>query len=149
MRCEMDGRNEIIKNIFENLYIIRQRITSDMNLPLNEIPLTYSQWQVLNHVSSKMSINIKDLAGLLDITSSAATQIVDGLVNRGLLTRKRSKADRRVLEITLSKKSLMHMKKSMNKVCPIFDVLDDRELNNYCDLTAKLAGKDSITGKCK
>ncbi len=144
----MAGRNNIIKNIFENLYIIRQRIASDMHLPLNEIPLTYSQWQVLNHVAKNKSISIKDLAGLLDITSSAATQIVDGLVNKGLLTRKRSIKDRRVLEITLSKKSVIHMKRSMSKIFPIFDVLDDRELDQYCNMTARLAGKDSIVDDC-
>jgi DNA-binding MarR family transcriptional regulator len=144
----MARRNSIIKNIFENLYIIRQRIASDMNLPLNEMPLTYSQWQVLNHVAKNKSINIKDLAGLLDITSSAATQIVDGLVNKGLLTRRRSIKDRRVLEITLSKKSIMHMKKSMKTIFPIFDVLDDAQLNDYCHMTAKLAGKDSIVDDC-
>jgi DNA-binding MarR family transcriptional regulator len=145
----MGGRSNIIKNIFENLYIIRQRIASDMNLPLNEMPLTYSQWQVLNHVAKKKSINIKDLAGLLDITSSAATQIVDGLVNKELLTRKRSIKDRRVLEITLSKKSIMHMKKSMKTIFPIFDVLDDKELKDYCHITSKLAGKESIVEDCK
>ena len=145
----MAGRNSIIKNIFENLYIIRQRIATDMNLPLNEMPLTYSQWQVLNHVAKNKSINIKDLAGLLDITSSASTQIVDGLVNKGLLSRKRSIKDRRVLEITLSKKTIMRMKKSMRKVFPMFDVLDDTELNDYCQMTAKLAGKDSIIEDCE
>jgi DNA-binding MarR family transcriptional regulator len=145
----MAGRNSIIKNIFENLYTIRQRIASDMNLPLNEMPLTYSQWQVLNHVVKNKSINIKDLAGLLDITSSAATQIVDGLVNKGLLTRKRSLKDRRVLEITLSKESIMRMKKSMKTIFPIFDVLNDQELTDYCNMTAKLAGKDNIFDDCK
>jgi DNA-binding MarR family transcriptional regulator len=139
----MVKRNEIIENIFENIYIIRQRIASEMNLPLNEIPLTYSQWQVLNHVRKAESINIKDLARLLDITSSAATQIVDGLVNKGFLSRKRSKADRRVLEIALSKKSLKQLEKSMKKICPIFEVLDNKELLEYCMLTAKLAGKEN------
>ena len=144
----MDRRNNIIKNIFENLYIIRQKIASDMHLPLNEMPLTNSQWQVLNHVGKNKSISIKDLAGLLDITSSAATQIVDGLVNKGLLTRKRSIKDRRVLEITLSKESIVQMKKSIKTVFPIFDVLDDAELNDYCRLTAKIAGKDSVVEDC-
>jgi DNA-binding MarR family transcriptional regulator len=138
----MEKRNHIIEKIFENIYIIRQKIASEMNLPLNEISLTYSQWQVLNHVRKNRSINIKELAGLLDITSSAATQIVDGLVNKGFLSRRRSKTDRRVLEIELSRKSMMRLKKSMDKICPIFSVLDDDELIEYCQLTAKLAGRD-------
>jgi len=140
----LDRRSDIIEKIFENIYILRQKIASEMNLPLNRMLLTYSQWQVLNLVKKNKSINIKDLAGLLDITSSAATQIVDGLVNKDLLSRKRSRSDRRVLEIELSRRSILQLKKSMAKICPIFDALDDRELEDYCQLTEKLAHKENI-----
>jgi len=138
----MEERKKTIKNIFENIYIMRQRISSSMHLPLRKIPLTHSQWQVLNCVGKHKSMNIKDLAHLLDISSSAATQIVNGMVNRGLLSRKRSESDRRVQNISLSEKSLNQMQKSMSKICPVFEVLDDDELKEYCRLTAKLAGKE-------
>ena len=141
----MQERNNTIEDIFENIHIIRQKIANEMNLPIEKMPLTYSQLQVLNHVRKNKSINIKDLAGLLDITSSAATQIVDGLVNKGLLSRKRSRTDRRVLEIGLSSKSLLLLKKTMDKICHIFDVLDNNELHRYCELTCKLAGKHNNT----
>lgn len=143
------GRKEKIINIFENFYKIRQKIASAMNLPLNEMPLTLSQWQVLSHVRKSKSINVKDLAGLLDVTSSAATQIVDGLVSKGLLKRKRSNIDRRVQEIALPVKALAHMKKRFQKTSHIFDILDDSELIDYCSLTAKLAGKNSSADECK
>ncbi len=137
----MENRRRLIEAIFENFYAIRQKIASELNLSFNEMQLTYSQWLVLNLVRKNKSINIKDLAGLLDITSSAATQIVDGLVNKGLLSRKRSKTDRRVLEIALLKKSINQFRKGMNKISPIFDVLDDGELLKYCELNSKIAGK--------
>jgi DNA-binding MarR family transcriptional regulator len=138
---KMENRDEVIGKIFENIYILRQKIASSMSLPLKHIPLTYSQWQVLNHVSKQKRISIKELAGLLDITSSAATQIVDGLVKKGFLVRERSCEDRRVQKITLSRKSFLQLEKSMKKICPIFEALDDQELSDYCRLTAKLAGK--------
>ena len=74
---KMENRRRLIEAIFENFYAIRQKIASELNLSFNEMQLTYSQWLVLNLVRKNKSINIKDLAGLLDITSSAATQIVD------------------------------------------------------------------------
>jgi hypothetical protein len=58
------------------------------------------------------------------------------------LSRKRSKTDRRVQEITLSQKSKIQLEKSMKKICPIFGVLDDDDLIDYCKLTAKIAGKE-------
>jgi DNA-binding MarR family transcriptional regulator len=112
-----------------------------MHLPLKKIPITYSQWQVLNLVRKHDGMNIKHLAGLLDITSSAATQIVDGLVKKGFLSRSRCKVDRRIQEIALSKRSVMQLERSMQKICPIFEVLEDDELIDYCRLTAKIAGR--------
>ena len=64
------------------------------------------------------------------------------------LSRQRSKADRRVLEIGLSKKSLMQLEKSMEKICPIFEALDNGELLEYRMLTAKLAGRENSPGNC-
>jgi len=141
---KMKNRRRLIETIFENFYTIRQKIASELNLSIDEMQLTYSQWLVLNLVRKNKSINIKDLAGLLDITSSAGTQIVDGLVNKGLLSRKRSKADRRVLEITLSTRSVNQLQKGMEKISPIFNVLDDDELLKYCELISKIAGKETV-----
>lgn len=144
---KMENRRRLIETIFENFYAIRQKIASELNLSFDEMQLTYSQWLVLNLVRKNKSINIKDLAELLDITSSAATQIVDGLVNKGLLSRKRSKTDRRVLEITLLKKSINQFRRGMNKISPIFDVLDDDELLKFCELNSRIASKKTAIDK--
>jgi DNA-binding MarR family transcriptional regulator len=141
---ENKERKKILENIFEDLYTIRQKLASELNLPLYKIHITYSQWLVLNLLGTNNSLSIKDIAAFLDITSSAATQIVDGLVNRGLVSRKRSKEDRRILNIALSKKSVEHLKKFFDKASLIFDVLDNNELMQYCRLNNKIAGKGTI-----
>jgi MarR family transcriptional regulator, organic hydroperoxide resistance regulator len=141
---EIKERKKILENIFEDIYTIRQKLASEMNLPLHKIHITYSQWLVLNLVRKNNRISIKDIAALLDITSSAATQTVDGLVNRGLVSRKRSRTDRRVLEITLSKKSVEHLKRCFSKASLVFDVLNNDELMQYCRLTGKIAGRETI-----
>jgi len=139
----MENRRRLIEIIFENFYTIKQKITYELNLSINEMQLTYSQCIVLNLVKKNKSINIKDLAELLDITSSAGTQIVDGLVSKGLLSRKRSKTDRRMLKITLSRRSVNQLQRGMKKISQIFNVLDDDELLKYCEFNSKLAGRQT------
>lgn len=139
----MENRGRLIEIIFENFYTIKQKITYELNLSIDEMQLTYSQCIVLNIVKKNKSINIKDLAELLDITSSAGTQIVDGLVSKGLLTRKRSKTDRRMLKIALSRRSVNQLQRGMKKISQIFNVLDGDELLKYCELNSKLAGRQT------
>jgi DNA-binding MarR family transcriptional regulator len=82
---------------------------------------------------------------LLNITSSATTQIVDGLVNKELLVRKRNPDDRRTLKIELSEKSKNQFdlikNKSFKTLSSLFDVLDNDELLKYCELSDKIASK--------
>ncbi len=99
----------------------------------------------MHFVKKNRNINIKDLANLLGVTSSAATQIVDGLVNKGLLSRKRNPDDRRTLKIELSEKSKNQFDlvkdKSSKTLSSLFDVLDNDELSKYCELNSKIVNK--------
>ncbi|MBQ7190607.1 MAG: MarR family transcriptional regulator [Kiritimatiellae bacterium] len=68
--------------------------------------ITLQQVKVIEEVfySSPSGVNLKDLAERLGITSSAASQVVDGLVKDGLLLRIPSQTDRRSVLITFSLK---------------------------------------------
>lgn len=139
----MDDRRKIIEKIIESMYAIRHKLATEIHFFFNEIQITHSQWLVLHLVKKNKIINIKDLANLLDITSSAATQIVDGLVDKGLLMRKRNPDDRRTLKIELSEKSKNQFdsikNKSFKTLYSLFDVLDNDELLKYCELNDKIA----------
>ncbi len=141
----MDNRRKTIEEITEALYSIRRRIASEMHLLSDEMQITHPQWIVLHYVRKNGIINIKDLANLLAITSSAVTQIVDGLVKKGLLLRKRNKEDRRLLNIELSVKARDKFDSiksaSFNTLSSLFDALDDEELRNYRDLNNKIASR--------
>ena len=145
----MENRKKIVEEITEALYSIRRKIASEMHHVSNEMQITHPQWIVLHHVKKSGMINIKDLANLLEITSSAATQIVDGLVKKEFLLRKRNKEDRRILNIELSDKAINKFNSiksaSFNTLSALFDVLDDEELQKYRDLNNKIASR--IPGK--
>ena len=68
--------------------------------------ITLQQVKAIEEVfySSPTGVNLKDLAERLGITSSAASQVVDGLVKEGLLCRVPSQTDRRAVVITFSPK---------------------------------------------
>ncbi len=149
----MDNRRKIIEEITETLYSIRRKIACEIHLLSDEMQMTHPQWIVLHYVKKNGIINIKDLANLLAITSSAVTQIVDGLVKKGLLLRKRNKEDRRLLNIELSVKARDKFDSiksaSFNTLSSLFDALDDEELRNYRDLNNKIASRipDGSTGQ--
>lgn len=141
----MDDRRKLIEKIIENIYAIKHKIAAEIHFFFAEIQITHSQWLVLQLVKKNKIIRIKDLANLLDITSSAATQIVDGLVDKGLLMRKRNPDDRRTLKIELSEKSRNQFdsikNKSFKTLYSLFNVLDNDELLKYCELNDKIASK--------
>lgn len=85
---------------------------------------------------------VKDVAGALGITSSAATQLIDGLVASGYVTRREDPRDRRRVTLQLSRVIKNHVTKMKDQVTSgllkIFNVLSDREFNQYLVLNKKL-----------
>jgi len=141
----MADRKKIIEEITETLYSIRRQIASETHLLFDKMQITHPQWIVIHYVRKSGIINVKDLANLLGITSSAATQIVDGLVKKGFLLRKRNTEDRRILNIELSLEARGKFNSvksaSFNTLSSLFDALNDEELKNYCDLNKKIASR--------
>ena len=153
----MNDRRKLIEKSVESIYAIRNKIVSEMHQSFSMLQITHSQWIVLRLIKINGSISIKNLAGLLGTSSSATTQIVDSLVSKELLFRKRNPDDRRVLKVTLTEKATIQFdsikNKSFNTLSSLFDVLDDEELSNYCRLSSKITGNISsgLTGQraCK
>jgi DNA-binding MarR family transcriptional regulator len=143
----MNDRRKLIEKSVESIYAIRNRIVTEMHLYFGMLQITHSQWLVLQLIKLNGGISIKNLAGLLGTTSSATTQIVDSLVSKELLFRKRNQDDRRVLKVTLTEKSNMQFdsikNKSFDTLSSLFNILDDDELLKYCELSSKIAGNIS------
>ncbi len=137
-------RKKLIEKTIENIYALRQRIMSEMHLLFKEEGITHSQMIVLRIIQNNENTNLKDLAALLGITSSATTQVVNELVKKGYLGRKRNPDDRRVLNLTLTDKTKTQLdsirNKSFSELYSMFDVLSDDELRDYYRLSNKIIG---------
>src|ERR1035437_6017857 len=101
----MENRKNKIKELLENLGSLRRHMTF-CSTDSGKMPrITPSQLEVLMFVEQYGESTVKDVAKALGITSSAATQLIDGLVASGYLIRKTSTLDRRIVKLTLSKKT--------------------------------------------
>jgi DNA-binding MarR family transcriptional regulator len=68
-----------------------------------DLDLNRSQFEVMMFILRSENPTIKDIAKAFTITSSAATQLVEGLVHKGLVERRESEEDRRIVNVFLSK----------------------------------------------
>jgi DNA-binding MarR family transcriptional regulator len=138
-------RNRRIAGLVDNFRVLSKVMVKFGPSFLNELNITYTQMIILGLVRGNEGISVKKLAGTMGITSSAATQQVNGLVAKGYLVREESPADRRLVRICLSgkmEKQVATMEaKFLEQLSPLFDRLTDEELAQFCNLTAKLASQ--------
>ena len=155
----MKARRHYIESITDGMYAIKREFlrqgfakvveSGKPCLPVKNdaAHITSSQWAVLAIIIKKGGdVGIKEITTELGITSSATTQFVDGLVNKGYLVRKDNAADRRIRSVTLSdkhKKNIDNMRaKSIKQFAAMFDALTNKELAQYAALNKKIV--DSI-----
>ena len=104
--------------------------------------LTIVQVQILKSVMAHQPISIKRLAELRDITSSATTQAVDSLANKGFVNREQDESDRRSTLISLTPdfqdKVSEFMQNLGNSFDTVFDMLSDKELTEFAHLCGKI-----------
>ena len=110
--------------------------------------LAHSQWLALHLISENEGIGLKDLAGLLGISSSAATQLVDNLVGKGLLERRPSPDDRRALILSLPEDSRRQVEQvrqeRLERLAGLFSALDDAELETLIHIIEKIVDSNNI-----
>ncbi len=141
----MTQRSELIERLQENFQSIRRKLMSkDMAKAHKELcDITPSQWSVLRVIHKKERVSTKELAAHLDVTSSAATQLVDSLVASGHLKRSGNPDDGRSQYIELSPTTRKRMKvlrrMHLERLSEIFSALSDKELTAYLKLSDTVA----------
>lgn len=81
-------------------FLVPARRPQDRNLP----ECSPAELRALSVVGRRGTLPMTELAAILGVPQSTATHTVDKLVAKGLVERKRAESDRRVVEITFSKK---------------------------------------------
>mgnify|MGYP003804886695 CR=1 FL=1 len=137
----MINRKTIMEELLEDIHAVGNNLMTVRN-PKKDISITSSQGFVLRFVYKNGSTNAKKIADSLHITSSAATQLINGLVKNGCLIRKEDPKDRRFSHLSLSKKAETLFKEfndqSINKMVEVFGALTDKELIQYINMNKKI-----------
>src|SRR3989338_7062018 len=100
----MHQRNKYTHDIFHSFMLIKRKMLEDGSV-LNRDMLPPSQWVVLFLISEHEEMTTKEIAQLLGMTSSAVTQLVNGLVKKQYLERQDASHDRRIVRIRLTEKA--------------------------------------------
>jgi MarR family transcriptional regulator, organic hydroperoxide resistance regulator len=137
----MESRKKAIEGIINNFNVIKHRMYMN-TLATSQTATTPSQWFVLDIISKNANVGIKEISQMLSISSSAATQLVNGLVGLGYVTRMTNEKDKRGLDLQLSKKGttqIASMRKKYVKMAEgFFSALDEKELSQYLALQRKI-----------
>ena len=102
----MDNKFDALK--LENqlcfpLYVCSKEIVKRYKPFLDEIGLTYTQYITMMAMWEHEELSVKELGELLFLDSGTLTPVLKTLEKKGLLLRKRSQADERILLVTLTK----------------------------------------------
>jgi DNA-binding MarR family transcriptional regulator len=94
--------------------------------------LTFPQWILLKSLARKGQLPAKELAGSCGLTPANVTGVVDRLEDAGLVTRTRSKEDRRVVFVELTQngqvKTAQILGVAEGSLASMFDGWSDKEL---------------------
>ncbi len=138
----MANRKKLIEEIMASINAMKNKMQFKIMQEGSKDRITHSQWFVLCFIDQYKNLGIKEISKMLCITSSAATQLVDGLVESGYVERKTNSDDRRSLQLALSskgKKNIVMMKKQHIKTMEaVFSALSDKELETYNTLHKKI-----------
>lgn len=84
------------------LYGASRAVTGAYRPLLAEIGLTYSQYAVMLHLWHHGTTTLRDLGVALHLDSGTLSPLLKRLEDRGLVTRRRDRADERVLQVVIT-----------------------------------------------
>ncbi len=141
-------REQLLTQFFERMGVMRRHLMASHSFGRHTKGMpTGAQFGMLATVFREKTLGIKDLAKLFCMTSSAVTQLVNGLVDDKLLTRTVHKDDRRKMHIALTAKGeklLLQAKKERRLAMEkLLAPLNDVEVRQLHDIQEKVLAQFS------
>lgn len=141
----MTNRKNAIESILKNFTDLKHRIMTENQHLWSRCNLTPAQGRILFLVKKDKNLGITEIAQKTNVTNSAATQLVNSLVESGFLIRKNDDTDHRVVRVELSQKTcgeIDEMKsRSLSKLATVFAALDNEELFHLEKIMQKITTK--------
>jgi DNA-binding MarR family transcriptional regulator len=132
------------QELFDQLTLSTQMLKSILHArSQTHEAIPHGQRAALLCVASCKSSNVKELARMLGVTSGAATQHIESLVQDELVTRTTDPDDRRNVIVQLSdngRKLLKRLEQERNALmAELFESIDDNELAGFVAIVTKMS----------
>ncbi len=102
----MSDKNQLSQSIRRGMDVVTHRTMHDWSRFVKSTGLSMPQFSILMQLHYRGACGVSDLSERMDVSSAAASQLVDKLVQSGLIERAEDPNDRRSKRITLSDKGL-------------------------------------------
>lgn len=137
------NRQQRIESIFNNFHAIKRAHSHGSRFSRRHFGVTMTQASVLMLLMHEGRKTMSEVASELGVSRGAATQLLDGLIEKGFIERTVDEADRRVAYVEMSRHGIRHLKQvrrgGMEHITGLFDLLTDEELEQIESITIKLA----------
>ena len=122
--------------------LLLREVTSKKATIFTSGEITVAHIAIIEYLSEKGASSMGDIAKILNLSVSAATSVIDKMIDMKFVHRKRSDKDRRVVLVALDKKGQETAKKTMqgrkNAFNDLFSCLEDNEKVEYLRLLTKI-----------
>jgi DNA-binding MarR family transcriptional regulator len=136
----MSRRDGLMYELEKTLQYTIREIRKGYNAMLGD-EINRSEFLLLKYLHENGSSKVSSISNEFKVTSSHITSVADSLVEKALVTRERSKDDRRVVEIELTKNGSFVIegldKKKRQYLFSTFDNLTDQEIKDLISLFHK------------
>lgn len=134
-------RADIIEQFIANFDVVRRKMLAEQRIN-HKHDISPGQIHLLFLLRHEQPLTLSQLAARLSLTGGAVTQLVDPLVEKGILARKSSEKDRRIININLTAKGAEKLDKMKRghqlEFVKALDCLTDKELTTLLKLQKKL-----------
>ncbi|MFA5286705.1 MAG: MarR family transcriptional regulator [Candidatus Omnitrophota bacterium] len=111
--------------------------------------VTLPQILILQHLDSRESIKMTDIANFMKVSTAATTGIVDRLVKSGYVFRVSDQKDRRIIKVKITSKGLILMKKLVYErrklAINIFSKISEKDRQDYLRILTRI--KNILSGE--
>jgi len=107
----MEASVQLFSTLEEWIVIFRRQIMGNFSSYARDNGLTMAQLGAMLHIHHKGACGVSDIGSDLGVTNSAASQMLERLVQLGLITRLEDPSDRRgkQIELTDKGKQILHL----------------------------------------
>lgn len=141
------NREDCIQEIIEYSGRLKKLALSD-RAKLEDLQLSRAQLELVHVLHSHESVNVKQAANILGVSTSAVSQIADSLLAEGYAARQGDPNDRRVIYLSLTPKGQAAIRNLRNIMHSGFRAalksLSDDELKQFSRIYKKLVDSASV-----